>query len=135
VVISLDGIGELHDVQRPFVDGKPSFRFVERTIAELIEQEHRPHISITITQRNASGVADVVRYALDRDLTFSLNFFRDNDCAAGFTDLQFEEQAMISSLLDAFAVIARATAARLRCRPELRGDRPARPCRQVPHGD
>ena len=105
VMISLDGIGELHDAQRPFVNGKPSFRFVERTIAELIKQEHRPHLSITITNRNASGVADVVRYALDRDLTFSLNFFRDNDCAASFTDLQYEEQTMISSLLDAFAVI------------------------------
>jgi uncharacterized protein len=107
VMISLDGIGELHDAQRPFVNGKPSFAFVERTITQLIEQDHRPHLSVTITNRNASGVADVVKYALDRDLTFSLNFFRDNDCAASFTDLQYEEQTMISSLLDAFAVIER----------------------------
>jgi uncharacterized protein len=105
VMISLDGIGELHDVQRPFVNGRPSFAFVERTITQLIEQDHQPHLSVTITNRNASGVADVVKYALDRDLTFSLNFFRDNDCAATFTDLQYEEQTMISSLLDAFAVI------------------------------
>ena len=37
----------------------------------------------------------MVRYALDRDLTFSLNFFRDNDCAATFADLQYEEKDMI----------------------------------------
>lgn len=105
IMISLDGIGETHDAQRPFVNGKPSFSFVERTIAELIEQDYRPHLSITMTNRNASGVADVVRYALERDLTFSLNFFRDNDCAASFPDLRYEENAMIAALEDAFGVI------------------------------
>ena len=105
VMISLDGLGERHDAQRPFADGRPSFRFVERTITRLIEQDHAPHLSITITSRNAGGVADVVRYALERDLTFSLNFFRDNECAASFADLRYGEQAMISALLDAFGVI------------------------------
>jgi uncharacterized protein len=105
VMISLDGVGGYHDAQRPFVNGKPSFAFVERSIAQLISQDHAPHLSITITNRNAGGVADVVRFALDRDLTFSLNFFRDNDCAVNFPDLRYEKQAMISALLDAFAVI------------------------------
>ena len=105
VMISLDGIGSQHDQQRPFVNGKPSFRFVERTINDLIEHGHAPHLSITITNRNHSGVADVVRFALARGLTFSLNFFRDNDCSAQFSDLQYEEQAMIESLLGAFGVI------------------------------
>jgi uncharacterized protein len=105
VMISLDGIGRQHDLQRPFVNGRPSFRFVERTISDLIEHGHAPHLSVTITNRNHSNVADVVRFALERDLTFSLNFFRDNDCSAAYADLQFEEQAMIGSLLEAFAVI------------------------------
>jgi uncharacterized protein len=105
VMISLDGIGSLHDAQRPSVAGKPSFHLVERTIEQLIEQRHAPHLSITITNRNMSGVADVVRFALDRDLTFSLNLFRDNDCAASFPDLRYAEQGMISALLDAFGVV------------------------------
>ncbi len=105
IMISLDGVGGQHDTQRPFVSGKPSFHFVERTIAQLIEQDCAPHLSITITGRNTSGVAEVVRFALDRGLTFSLNFFRDNDCATGFLDLRYEEQAMITALLGAFAVI------------------------------
>ena len=50
-------------------------------------------------------MADVVRFALERDLTFSLNLFRDNDCAASFPDLRYEEQGIISALLDAFGVI------------------------------
>jgi uncharacterized protein len=105
VMISLDGVGSQHDAQRPFANGKPSFHLVERTIAQLMAQDHAPHLSVTITSRNASGVADVLRFALERGLTFSLNFFRDNDCAASFPDLQYEEQAMISALLDGFGVI------------------------------
>ena len=105
VMISLDGIGDAHDAQRPFPTGKPSFQLVERTIAQLIEQGHAPHLSITITNRNVTGVADVVRFALERDLTFSLNLFRDNDCATAFPDLRYAEQGMIAGLLDAFGVI------------------------------
>lgn len=107
VMVSLDGIGDEHDAQRPFVSGKPSFRFVERTIGELIAAGVAPHLSITITGRNAAGLANAVRFALDRDLTFSLNFFRDNECAASAPDLRYEEQAMISALHDAFGVIAK----------------------------
>lgn len=105
VMVSLDGLGSQHDAQRRFANGRPSFHHVERTIAQLIELDHAPHLSVTITNRNASGVADVVRFALERDLTFSLNFFRDNDCAANFPDLRYEEQTMISALSEAFAVI------------------------------
>ena len=105
VMISLDGIGEQHDRQRPTINGRPSFPLVERTIAKLAKRGLAPHLSITITNRNAEGLADVVRFALDRDLTFSLNLFRDNDCAASFADLQYGEQAMIEAMLGAFGVI------------------------------
>jgi uncharacterized protein len=105
IMISLDGVGHQHDVQRPFVNGKPSFRFVERTIVHLIEEGHPPHLSITITNRNLEGLADAVRFALEKNLTFSLNLFRDNECAAGIADLRYEEQAMISALQEAFGVV------------------------------
>ena len=154
VMISLDGVGDDHDALRPTVAGRPTFRLVERTIDQLIEQQHAPHLSITITGRNSAGVADAVRFALARDLTFSLNFFRDTDLAAGVPELRYEEQAMISGLLNAFAVIegflprveraglgsgsgavAAAAAAVLRRRPGLPGHRPAWPGGQVPYGD
>lgn len=105
IMISLDGVGEWHDAQRPFASGKPSFELVDRTLAELQARGCAPHLSITITNRNADGLADTVRFALERDLTFSLNFFRDNDCAASFSDLRYEEQRMISGLLGAFGAI------------------------------
>jgi uncharacterized protein len=105
VMISLDGIGEAHDAQRPFANGKPSFHLVEGTIGQLMKLGCAPHLSITISSLNAAHLSEVVRFALDRDLTFSFNFFRDNDCAASFPQLRYQEQEMISALLGAFEVI------------------------------
>lgn len=104
VMISLDGLGAAHDAQRPTLGGKPSSALVVRTIDRLLAAGLAPHISVTITSRNTE-VADVVRFAIERELTFSLNFFRDNECAATFDDLQYEQQALVDGLGGAFAVI------------------------------
>jgi uncharacterized protein len=105
VMVSLDGIGAAHDVQRPTRSGRPSFALVERSIERLRSAGIAPHLSITITARNVADIAPVVGFALDRQLTFSFNFFRDNACAAGVVDLQYEERAMIDGLRTAFAEI------------------------------
>jgi len=73
-----------------------------RSIGRLVAANLAPHISITITSRNVRDVAPVVRFALDRGLTFSSNFFRDNACAA---DLQHEESEMTAGLRAAYSVI------------------------------
>lgn len=105
IMISLDGIGEDNDVQRPFINGKPSFRLVERTINRLIEENLLPHISITISNNNYKGLAQTVRFALDRNLTFSFNFFRDNECVSNLQNLRYQEQEMIDGLKNSFKVI------------------------------
>ena len=102
VMISLDGIGDAHDSQRRTVGGRRSFKQVDATIGRMIAAGVPPHVSITITQRNASAVSDVVKYCLDRDLTFTLNLFRDNECAGSFNDLQYEESAIIETFRSAF---------------------------------
>jgi uncharacterized protein len=105
VMISLDGVGDTHDVQRPLRNGRGSFCLVDKCIDNLLDHGIHPHISVTITNRNLDGAAGAVRYALDRDLTFSLNLFRDNDCASTFNDLVYEEEAMIGCLEQVFDVI------------------------------
>ena len=102
---SLAGVGAAHDAQRPTLGGRGSFAMVERSIERLRAAGVGPHLSITITARNVADIAPVVRFALERELTFSFNFFRDNACAAGAGDLQYEEQAMIDGLRSAFAVV------------------------------
>jgi len=105
VMVSLDGIGAAHDAQRPTLNGRPSFVLVQRSLDRLRAAGAAPHLSITITGRNVADIAPVVRFALERELTFSFNFFRDNACSSGVADLQYEEQAMIDGLRAAFTVI------------------------------
>lgn len=106
LMISLDGIGEKHDKQRPFKNGKSSFEHVERTIDQvLLPRGIRPDISVTITRLNADGIADVMRWILARDLSFSLNFYRQNLQSQSKTELQLEEQAIIEGMRAAYKVI------------------------------
>lgn len=105
VSISLDGIGGVHDAQRKFKNGAGSFRHVDRAIEKLIARGIRPFISITLSGRNAAGLADVVRYAHARDLPFNINFFRDNECARPFADLRLDEDRIIIAVREAFSVL------------------------------
>jgi len=106
LMVSLDGVGEYHDGQRPFVNGRGSFLHLERTLDRLAKHHFTPSISITISQHNLNGLAEVVAFVLERNLPFTLNFFRDNDaCSATAADLHYEEDQLIQAMLDAFKVI------------------------------
>lgn len=59
LMISLDGVGEVHDRQRPDVHGNPTFAAVEHTVDQvLLPLGIQPDISITVTALNADGIAD-----------------------------------------------------------------------------
>lgn len=107
VMISLDGLGHYHDLQRPFINGKSTFKYIDRTINLLLTNELVPHISVTVSQRNLDGLTDLLMYILQRRLTFTLNYYRDNDCATGRDQLQFTDQQMIKAMRSAFRVIER----------------------------
>ena len=104
VMISLDGIGEYHDSQRPFVHGRGSFQYVDRTIKQLLVNGLVPHISVTVSHRNLAGLTDVIVYILERDMGFTLNYYRNNDFVIG-DDLQFSEQQMIVAMRSVFALL------------------------------
>lgn len=106
VMISLDGVGEYHDRQRPLVNGRGSFTHVDRTIARLLEHNLLPYISVTVSSRNIAGMPALLRYIIDRNLSFSLNYYRENDLSAHLIDLQLDETQMIAGMREAFAVIA-----------------------------
>jgi uncharacterized protein len=107
VTISLDGIGEYHDSQRPFLNGRGSFQYVERTIQRLLEHELVPFISVTVSRRNLVGLPELMQYILERQMPFSLNYYRDNECSSHIEDLQYANEEMITGMRDAFAVIER----------------------------
>ncbi len=105
LMISLDGVGETHDQQRSFANGRGSFTLVARGIDNAIKYGVQPHLSITATGRSASKLADAVNFALDRDLRFNLNFYRDNECSASIDDLKNDQAQLISGMQSAFAAI------------------------------
>ncbi len=105
LMISLDGVGDTHDAMRPFVNGHGSFAHVERTLDRLTDRDLTPTISITVSARNLAGLPETVAYVLARGLPFTLNFYRENDCSASFTDLVYQDDQIIAAMRAAFAVI------------------------------
>jgi len=105
LMISLDGIGPAHDRQRVFANGLGSFHAVSRSIERAQAKGLNPSISITITDQNVNSLAETVAWVLERNLSFSLNFYRENDASASCQDLQLREARLIEGMRDAFQAI------------------------------
>jgi uncharacterized protein len=108
IIISLDGIGAYHDSQRPFISGKGSFSYVDRTITRLLASGLVPHINVTVSQRNLEGLPELTSYILERELPFTFSYYRDNECSTHIRDLQFVDTQMIEGMRRAFNVIEQA---------------------------
>src|SRR5690606_38201310 len=77
LALSLDGLGAVHDAQR----GPGSFQQVADTIERAMALGLRPHLSVTVTAANVGALGDVAAFALERELPFNLNFYREHSCA------------------------------------------------------
>ena len=105
LAISVDGVGDDHDQQRPMRRGGGSFDAIERTIDDvLLPMGIRPDITITVTRLNADGIDRAVRWALTRNLPVSLNFYRANSLSLSRAELQLEEAAIIRGMEAAYRV-------------------------------
>ena len=105
ITISLDGINEYHDTQRPFASGLGSFKHVDRTITQLLASNVTPHINITVSQRNLAGLPSLLAYILERDMPFTLSYYRENARSTHLPDLQYGDEQMITAMRAAFQVI------------------------------
>lgn len=105
LMISMDGLGQYHDSHRPYAGGRGTFEDVAEAVNLALANGLVPNISITISSRTAEGLPEVVAWVLDRDLPFSLNFYRENDLSASHEDMQLDEEKIIRGMLAAFKVI------------------------------
>jgi uncharacterized protein len=105
LMISLDGLGCFHDCQRAYADGRGCAADVTRAVDLALDLGLVPDISVTVSGRNVSGLPELVAWLLERDLPFSFNFFRENDLAVHYTDLQLEEERIIAGMRAAFKAI------------------------------
>lgn len=103
--ISLDGIGETHDAQRRFANGRGSFALVERSLNRLASKGFKPSITVTVSERNVKGLPQTIEYLLERKLPFTINFYRENPYSASFEDLVYHDNEMIAAMKQAFLKI------------------------------
>ncbi len=105
LMVSLDGLGADHDSQRTFSNGHGSSRQVVHGVDRAIANGVKPHLSITVTRYNADGVVAAVAFALERELLFNLNFYRDHEHRAAHQELAADDAALIAEVKAAFRVI------------------------------
>ncbi len=107
LTISLDHAPTLPHVnsQRAYPDGRDASADVMCGIDAALQGGLTPDISITVSGRNVAQLPELLEWVLARDLPFSLNFYRENACSAGFTDLRLDEDRFIAGMLAAYKVI------------------------------
>jgi uncharacterized protein len=104
-MISLDGYGDYHDSHRSYVSGRGSFKDVAEAVDLAIDNGLAPIISVTVSSRTAEGLPEIVAWILERDLPFSLNFYRENDLSISHKDMRLDEEKIINGMFAAFKVI------------------------------
>jgi uncharacterized protein len=77
LMVSLDGGPPTHDRVRGRRDGQSTYGAVVDTVDRALAGGLRPNISITLTALNLEGAEEAVAFALERDLPFNLNFYRE----------------------------------------------------------
>lgn len=105
LMLSLDGIGNIHDQQRYYADGRGTYADVVRALECALAYGLVPEVSVTVSGRTVAHLPDVVAFLLERDVPFSLNFYRNNDRTLGQPDLALNEQETISKMQEAYRVI------------------------------
>lgn len=105
LMISMDGLGQYHDSHRLYAGGRGTFEDVAEAVLIALSHNLAPHISVTVSGRTAEGLAELMKWILEYDLPFSLNFYRENELSASNIDMRLDEQNIISGMLGAFKVI------------------------------
>jgi uncharacterized protein len=105
VAISLDGLDEANDIQRPFVNGRGSARYIERGMLLLQEYGVPFNVSVVVTAQNLANLPQLAEFLLKRTqpIPFTLSFFRDNPLAEN--GLAVDNPLLIAGLRQLYAKI------------------------------
>ena len=71
IQITLDGVGEVHDIRRPLRGGKGTFEKVSRNISKCLESGISVNLRAVIDKQNIHGLVDLSRYAIEQGWTKS----------------------------------------------------------------
>ena len=97
--------GQKRGVQRMFLDGRDASAAAMQGIELALAYGLVPDISITVSGRNVAGLPALLAWVLERDLPFSLNFYREHAFSADTEGLRLEDESFIEGMLKAYKVI------------------------------
>lgn len=103
LTISLDALSGRP--QRCYPDGADASADARRGIETALNAGLIPTITVTVSGRNVGQLPDVLTWILERDLPFTLNFYREFGCRSGAGDLRLDDERFIDGMLAAYAVI------------------------------
>lgn len=105
LMVSLDGLGAAHDEHRRLGNGQGTFELVMGSIMRAIAGGVLPQLMITVSGRNMADLPGVVEFALEHDLLFRFNFYREVDRCTPEVDLKADHARLIEGLRAAMSVI------------------------------
>jgi uncharacterized protein len=105
LMISLDSLGDFHNHQRFYANGRGSASDVTRAVRLALAHGLVPDISIIVSGRSVGGLPELMDWVLEQDLPFSLSFYRENNFSASEKDLRLDEESIVEGMLAAYKVI------------------------------
>lgn len=104
LAISLDGIAHFNDVQRHSINGHGSFNQIRQNLDRLVEYRVNPSINITVSDKNLEGVPELVLFLIQRNLRFSISFYRPTE-PLSVSEALIDEKKLIAGMLKVYKVI------------------------------
>jgi uncharacterized protein len=105
LMISLDGPQAFHDAQRRTLNGRGSYRAATAAIERAAALGLDLTVSVTITPASVAGLPEVIAWLRERDIHFTLNFYRQHDCGTSLAALHAEEQQVIDGMRACYRVL------------------------------
>lgn len=105
LAVSLDGIGDVHNAQRQTHQGTGSWNRAWSGIQRAQAAGVQVTVSITVSGATIGGLPALVALLRDKDIPFTINFYRENRYSQDNTLLRLNQHAMIDGMRAAYRVI------------------------------
>jgi len=106
LTVSLDGLDQANDAQRPTLGGAGSARSVQQAILRALDGGLRPDVAVTVTRNNIASLPELVNWLLAHGLRFSLSLYREGGHAPNSGALRPDEQQIVDGMRAAYAAVA-----------------------------
>lgn len=80
--VSLDGVGETHDLTRRYMSGKGSFTEVDNNLRKLLSQKIPVSVNTVINNQNLAGLPALTQYLIALDVPFRYSIVKGEDIDA-----------------------------------------------------